>query len=358
MKKHLIALSAGLLGLTSLAQAQSSVTLYGVVDAAVTYVNASGKGSKTAMDSSGMNSSRYGLLGNEDLGGGLAAGFTLEGDAYPNDGHLGTTTTDNKTPGTTALFGRRAFINLTSQTLGEVRLGRDYTSTYWNLSGFDPFTHLGLGSATTFELTYAGTTTTAVRTSNSVFYLTPNTLGGFFAEANYAFGNQPNGAAGGTGHDGDFGGIRIGYEGHGAKVAASASKTTYVLGDVREANVGGTYDFHIIKAYALYQQAQQSGAVSHTQGTVLLGGIIPVGVNAIRFSALHLHEHGNSSMDSTLLAIGFIYNMSKRTQLYTTYAHIDNHKNAAYAESETSGAVSPTPGGNVNGIQIGLSTKF
>ncbi|MGI4814293.1 MAG: porin [Janthinobacterium lividum] len=358
MKKHLIAASAGVLGWASLAHAQSSVTLYGVVDAAVSYVNAGGKGGKTAMDSSGMNSSRYGLLGNEDLGGGLSAGFTLEGDAYPNNGTTGVTNTNNQASGAgaTAIFGRRSFVNLTSATLGEVRLGRDYTATYWNLAGFDPFTHLGLGSATTFELTYAGVT--SVRNANSVYYLTPNTLGGFFGEANISFGNNPSGAAGGTGHDGDYGGLRIGYEGHGAKVAASVSKATYEAGDVREANFGGTYDFHIIKTYALYQQAQQSGLVSHTQGTILLGGVIPVGVNAIRFSALHLHEHGDSSKDAMMVAIGFIYNMSKRTQLYTTYAHIDNHKNAAYSESETSGALAPTPGGNVNGFQIGLSTKF
>ncbi|MGI4815513.1 MAG: porin [Janthinobacterium lividum] len=354
MKKSYIAVSAGLLGLTSLAHAQSSVTLYGVVDAAVTYVHASGQGNKFSMDSSGLNSAVYGMTGTEDLGGGLSANFTLEGDINPPSGTGGTTGVNNQTT-SSAIFGRRSFVSLKSETFGEVRLGRDYTTTYLSNAIYDPFTDLGIGSAAPLQLTYAGVP--SVRTSNSVFYLTPDTLGGFFGEAEYAFGNNPIDMTDGTGHDGDFAGVRLGYEGHGANAAVAYSKATFEGGDVREFNAGGTYDFKIIKAYALYQQASVGGPAAATQSTTLLGGIIPIGVNAVRFSAIRFHEHGDSSLDALKFTVGYIYNLSKRTQLYGTYSFLGNHKNATNGLQQDEFLV-PSAGGTVNGAQIGISTKF
>ncbi|PXW25754.1 Outer membrane protein (porin) [Paraburkholderia caballeronis] len=356
MKKRKIFVSAALLGsATSVTYAQSSVTIYGVLDAAVTYAHASGAGSKFSMDSSGLSSSKFGLIGTEDLGGGLSAGFTLEGDIYPTNGTGGTASVDNTAAATSSLFGRRSFVSLKSKQYGEIRLGRDFSPTYWNLFLFDPFVLLGVGSSSVFTLASAGVT--AARTSNSVFYLTPDTLGGFFAEGDYAFGNKPYDLADGTGHDGNFAGLRLGYEGHDLRVAAAMSNVTYKVGDIREINVGGTYDFKIIKAYGLYQNVRV-GSSGRIQSTYLLGGMIPVGPDAIRFSVNRLHEHGDSSRDAMLFAVGYIYNLSKRTSLYGTAAFMANHSKAAYAMSQTSGALTPEAGGNDTGVQFGIVTRF
>lgn len=355
MRKSIV-LPAIVSALPFAAWAQSSVTLYGTMDTSVAYVKASGQGSKTSLEDSSENASRFGFIGTEDLGGGLSAGFTLESDIFPSNGLGGTTNTNNQKSGVaTAMFNRRSFISLTSKTYGELRLGRDYSPSYWNLAKYDPFVHEGLGSAAVRDLTDTGIT--GVRTSNTAFYLTPDTLGGFFGEVAYGVGNNPQNLPDGTGHDGNYAGFRVGYIGHGANVAIAAGKTTYQAGDVRVLNFGGKYDFKVFTVYGFYQQAEVGGAASQTQSTILLGGMIPVGVNAVRFSAIEQHIHGNSSLDSQQLAIGYVYNLSKRTSLYATYAFLNNHKNAKGGLQETS-ILAPQPGGNVNGVQVGISTLF
>ncbi|RQO47193.1 porin, partial [Variovorax sp. KBW07] len=127
MKKSLTALAA--LAVTGLASAQSSVTLFGVIDAGVSYqsatsrdpvTGASSKQSQWSLANSGYNSSRIGFRGTEDLGGGLAASFWLEAPISNDDGANGISN-----------FNRRSTVSL-SGGFGEVRLGRDYTATFWN----------------------------------------------------------------------------------------------------------------------------------------------------------------------------------------------------------------------------------
>ncbi|MBS0426723.1 MAG: porin, partial [Proteobacteria bacterium] len=138
------------LAVAGVASAQSSVTLFGIVDASISgyssksnlymdplvyladplaYFGQPGsvKQSKTALANSGYNTSRIGFRGTEDLGGGLAASFWLEAGISNDDGKKGI---DN--------FNRRSTVSL-SGGFGEVRLGRDYTPTFWNDTVFDPF---------------------------------------------------------------------------------------------------------------------------------------------------------------------------------------------------------------------------
>jgi general bacterial porin, GBP family len=122
MKKLLLA--AGVMTLLSgESYAQSSVTLYGVVDTAVIYGNnmATGKpgqgSSGVEMDSGGTHASRWGLKGTEDLGGGNSAIFLLED---------GFSSANGKLSNSGVLFGRQAYVGLSSQTWGEITLGRQY----------------------------------------------------------------------------------------------------------------------------------------------------------------------------------------------------------------------------------------
>src|ERR1700748_2322615 len=117
MKKSLITLAVlGLGTAATAAQAQSSVTLYGLIDAGVTYVNstktANGGHSLIAEQdgaTAGLSGSRWGMRGNEDLGGGLAAIFVLESGFSYNNGTSGQGG---------ALFGRQAFVGLSSTQYG------------------------------------------------------------------------------------------------------------------------------------------------------------------------------------------------------------------------------------------------
>lgn len=100
------------------AQAENSVTLYGVIDDSIQYVhNSSGASTQIGMVANQISGSRWGLLGSEDLGGGLRAVFRLENGFNPNTGKLGQGG---------LLFGRQAYVGLSSQTYGQLTLGRQY----------------------------------------------------------------------------------------------------------------------------------------------------------------------------------------------------------------------------------------
>jgi GBP family porin len=101
----------------TMAHAQSSVTLYGLIDAGITYTNNQGGHANWQQSTGAVNGSRWGLRGAEDLGGGLKAIFTLENGFGINNGTL-------KQNGRE--FGRQAFVGLSSDQFGTVTLGRQY----------------------------------------------------------------------------------------------------------------------------------------------------------------------------------------------------------------------------------------
>jgi general bacterial porin, GBP family len=109
----------------SAANAQSSVTLYGLIDAGIAYTNDVANGptghgsSRVALTSGNINGSRFGLRGSEDLGGGLKAVFVLENGFNVNNGTLGQNS---------RLFGRQAFVGLSANDYGTVTMGRQYDS--------------------------------------------------------------------------------------------------------------------------------------------------------------------------------------------------------------------------------------
>ncbi|WP_321896950.1 porin [Burkholderia cepacia] len=118
MKKSVVCLAA-LGGLTGGAYAQSTVTLYGLVDDGIAYVNNVGGHKLYEASSGNLQASRWGLRGSEDLGGGLKAIFTMEGGFNTNTGVLGQGGD---------LFGRQVFVGLSSDHLGTVTFGRQYDS--------------------------------------------------------------------------------------------------------------------------------------------------------------------------------------------------------------------------------------
>lgn len=180
MKKTLFALVMAGAYVTS-AQAQSSVTLYGILDEGVMFLsNAGGAtgGRKITLDSTnGISSSRWGLRGTEDLGGGLQAIFTLEPGVNLNTGAFA----QGGTP-----FGRQAFVGLNSNRFGSLTLGRQYDMVFYFAQ---PVTGLGsqAGSTAFMHPGDLDNTGNSVRVNNSVRYMSPN-YSGFTFGGEYSVG--------------------------------------------------------------------------------------------------------------------------------------------------------------------------
>ncbi|MGI4857822.1 MAG: porin [Janthinobacterium lividum] len=183
MKKSLLAL--GVLGtMAGAAHAQSSVTLYGLIDAGVTYANNSGGGKRFAMTSGAVNGSRWGLRGAEDLGNGLKAIFVLEnGFSIAN----GTSSQNGRE------FGRQAYVGLSSAQAGTVTLGRQYDSV---VDYMGPMSLTGTGSGGTyFAHPYDNDNLdNSFRISNSVKYQSVD-YNGFKFGGLYGFSNDASGFA-------------------------------------------------------------------------------------------------------------------------------------------------------------------
>jgi len=390
MKKSIVALSA--LTVAGLASAQSSVRLFGALDAGVSYYDAkttnlttgaSTKQSSWRQSSSGYNSSRLGFLGTEDLGGGLAAGFWLEmglnndtGDAGQAAG-VGSGGSTAGVPNTgPALFNRRSTVSL-SGPLGEVRLGRDYTPSFWNDTVFDPFGTNGVG---TNLLTSAHTgDLNSIRTSNSVGYFLPADLGGFYGQFQYGISEnvKTTGVASSDAGRGVAG--RLGYTNGPVNLALAYGQSTVLdipaisQSKVTTANLGAHYDFGIIKAFVQLSQIKyttdfntpQAGTELKRNG-YLIGLTAPVGPGVIRASYTVAKDSlsGVPDPEASKLSIGYVHNLSKRTALYATASRINN-KNGQRINFGGSGTafLTTTPGnvqsaGVANGYDMGIRHAF
>ncbi|KVL46543.1 hypothetical protein WT01_36320 [Burkholderia cepacia] len=184
MKQSLcLALSLGALGTSSVGYAQSSVTLYGVIDEGFQFTSNAGGNRGYRMVSGDTVGSHWGLKGSEDLGGGLKAIFQLENGFDINTGAIGQSS---------RLFGRQAYAGLASDRYGTLTLGRQYDPTIDLWSSFTaPGNWIGNLGAHPHDSDNADW---SVRIQNSVKYVSP-TVSGFTAEALYGFSNEAGGFA-------------------------------------------------------------------------------------------------------------------------------------------------------------------
>ena len=348
MKKSLVALAA--LALAGIASAQSSVTLFGIVDAGISYNDTksnlangtSVKRSQWTQSNSGYNSSRLGFRGTEDLGGGLAASFWLEAALGNDTGAAGGGGTINAAAGTSSasqLFNRRSTVSL-SGAFGEVRIGRDYTATFWNDTVFDPFGTNGVGSNVLFGAHLATVAPYAdsnyVRANNTVAYFLPTNLGGFYGQVQYGLAEQVKLTGTNVSNNGRYVGGRFGYANGPVDVALAygESTTNDVItssNKVKTANLGASYDFGVVKAFTELSQFKLSSGIATTVldnskvNGLLIGATAPIGAGLIRasFSTARVSIPG-ADPRADKFALGYVHNLSKRTALYATYAHVNN----------------------------------
>ena len=186
-KRILVAAVLGSIGVA--AHAQSSVTLYGLIDAGVSYVNHAGPNSKSLVKfGDGVaQGSRWGIKGSEDLGNGLKAIFTLENGFNVNDGTLGQGGRE---------FGRQAFVGLTKDGMGTVTFGRQYSMSTDVLANYTTGGNTVAGNYA-YHINDVDQLTSS-RVDNSVKFQSANFAGVTFG-ALYGFSNQAGAFAGAQG---------------------------------------------------------------------------------------------------------------------------------------------------------------
>lgn len=290
MKKTLIALAA--VAATGVAFAQSSVTLYGVADAAL--VKSTGS-SATLSSSGGMNNgtSRWGVRGTEDLGGGLKAGFNYEAGLSLNDGSV------NQSGGN--YFSRAAWMNL-SGGFGELRLGRTLNPSFfaaaaWELTGTANY------SAVVGQF---GAVLGGIRNSSQIAYTTPN-MGGFSATLGYIL----KGNNGGENAKVDLNAI---YKNGPLAVALGYNK---VQNAEKNIHVGANYNFGAFRV---------AGAIIDPAGDAK-GFAIGGGMNAGPVSLVLDIARDTEAKDTNVL-FEVKYPLSKRTFAYGAFLRDGEGKNA------------------------------
>jgi len=341
---------------TNAALAQSSVNIYGIMDAAFVGESGGTAGHVNKITSGAASASRIGFKGNEDLGNGMAAFFTLETGARIDTGELDAANT---------IFNRQAFVGLKTNA-GSVALGRQYTPYHLMLvSVIDPF---GTG--------YAGTSKNLlpdngsnIRTSNTITYASPKAHG-LSAELAYSAGEQAVLSAGRQ-YGGD-----IAYENGPLTLALAynAKNTDVVATNVnhdigRNVLLGGNYDFKVIRVYVGYEidkgfnsatlgnSNNPYGGVKPTPSTngrdLIVGFTAPFGPGKLMFSTQRKDDRTSFNQDATEWGIGYLYSLSKRTGLYAAYAHINNKNGAGYTVANNSES-----GTGNTGYNLGIRHTF
>jgi predicted porin len=392
LKRYLIPLAA--IAATGVASAQSSVTLFGTIDLGYESVKTN-TGRVSGLAPSANSSSKIGFRAIEDLGGGTSAIAWLESalNAASGIGSSGTNTRNQAPKDVLAgglTFNRRATVGLAGGW-GELRLGRDYTPSYWNFANYDPFGNNSVGAALN-AYSGDGSVSTFVRASNSVGYLLPANLGGFFGQAMYAFGNRATSdtqavpAAYGTSpvntkNNGRHMSVRFGYGQGPLNTAVSYGRTTYAAGtnpvnlggfvstsgNVTHMNIGGSYRISIVNAMAQYsrQKAEDFGApgVSRTATGLVVGADVGVGAGDFLASYSTVKIDGFDARGKKF-ALGYVYNLSKRTAVYGIFSHVSNSGGSSFdAGSFSSGGLTAPAGpqnvnGSSTGMDIGLRHAF
>ncbi|MFY3140240.1 porin [Achromobacter xylosoxidans] len=358
MKKTLLA-AALLAGFAGVAQAETSVTLYGIIDTGIGYNKISGagdlNGSRIGMINGVQNGSRWGLRGSEDLGDGLRAVFQLESGFNSGNGN---SAQDGR------LFGRQATVGLASDSWGQLDFGRQTNIASKYFGSIDPF---GAG----FNVANIGTGMSAANTArydNMVMYQTPS-FSGFQFGVGYSFSADDRNS------DARRSGFRTADN-----VRAITTGLRYVNGPLnvalsydqlkasnkqfqeevdatpRSYMIGGSYDFEVVKLALAYARttdgwfttsnpAGASGTLANGNdlgftnnafadgfkaNSYMLGLSAPIGGASSLFGSWQRVDPSNDKLtgdDSTMnvYSLGYTYDLSKRTNLYAYGSYSKNY---------------------------------
>jgi predicted porin len=377
---------ASLLALTGLAiasasgtvQAQSSVTVYGLMDTgieSISNVGSSGFRLNRVPSNTATIPSRAGFRGREDLGGGLAAIFTLEMGIAPDTGASGQGG---------RLFGRQALVGL-SGDWGAVTLGRQYTMTFWSLLESDVFgpSVYGIGALDAYIPN--------ARADNSIVYrgkFSNVSVGASYSLGRDTVATTPLSPAG-TGCAGENGadaracrewsamvkydtpawGAAIAYDRfNGRAVTTAAGLTGPVFGNLDSADKSDTRV--MLNGYANIGPVKLGAGVirRNNEGTLPTppkSNLLYVGAAYTLSPAVMFDGHiakldykGGNTADATLVAVRSWYRFSKRTSVYAQVGHIRNGSASAVSVSSGAPGSNPAAGGSQTGTMLGIYHSF
>jgi len=371
MKRTLV---AALLGCTAIsALAQSSVTIYGVIDAGVGVVE-NGNARSTQLMSGVANGSRLGFRGIEDLGGGLRATFVLENGFAADNGSV--------TQGG-VFFGRQSFVGLSSTSGWSLTAGRHNSPLNTSMITADPFnwqyfgntvgTGLGVHESPG-ETPASGGWQGNSRVNNSV--LGKYTYGPVSAELMRGFGDEN------TKGNGELWSGGVTYaSGPWLITAAYGSFKQFAGSTVAGADpqtesqyvVGASYDFKVVKVSAGYYQFNPSNA-NRTPGapnaldprfdkgsTYWIGARAPLPFGVLLVNVMKSTYEYATRADGEGVTFGAAYEylLSKRTSLYASYGQVNNNATGLVSLAAAIPFIAPTAAGNdLRGYAVGIRHFF
>jgi predicted porin len=253
---------------------------------------------------------------------------------------------------------------------GEVRLGRDYTATFWNWTVFDPFGTNGVGASTNLGLEVAGLVPggsygTLVRANNVIGYFLP-AMGGFYGQIQQSAGENTNGNK--------YTGFRLGYAA-GPFNFAGAWGTTEVTPSIDgdNWNIAGSWKTGFGMFSAFFGMIEV-GSLEQTNW--YLGYQLPIGAFTLKASWGDVERDGVpagvicpptgaatgtcvADGNADQLALGFTYDLSKRTALYGTYSAISNDGTRFRAgQNQNPGTTYNNLGKDSMGYEFGVRHSF
>ena len=308
MKKSLIALAV--LAASGAAMAQSTVTLYGVIDAYLGSAKTdtglvNGSVTQTVLNGGNFNGNRWGLKGTEDLGGGLKANFQLENGFNIDNGSLGQGG---------LMFGRQAWVGL-SGGFGAVKVGRVYTA-YDDVNGqFNGAFDSGFSPSGNVMKSVGYTS----RANNGLRYETP-AFGGLTAALSYGLGE--NAAPGVDAGSNTALNVAFASGPISASLGYQVEKATGNAESVKFTRLGAGYDLGMAFLKASYGKVENMAAVSGADATEYQIGVdVPVGA-ALTLSGSYAKSDDNAKAgDASRKGFGLAakYTLSKRTFVYAGY---------------------------------------
>lgn len=327
MKKSLIALAI-LASTSGAAMAQSSVSIYGVVDMGF-QSQSDGVNRTNSIDSGMANGTRLGFKGTEDLGNGLKAGFVLETGLEADTGG------DSNFTGA---WGEQSIVYLQGDSWGKVTLGHQFSPIRNSLLSVDPFTTSYTGDARYVFNNFQN------RVKNAVSY-SSNNYGGFSGNVVYGAGEVP-----GDNSARRTLGFNVNYASGPVAATLAYNKLNGLSGQdaQKQLFLGGTYDFGVVKAHLGYGDYKEG---AFKQRSYLMGVSAPVGQNGKVLASYNLSDvRSFDEADSAQLSVGYTHDLSKRTYVYSMYSHMKNDDNVGLRVAQN--------GKNGNTFQVGVRHSF
>lgn len=348
----------------ALALAQGTVTVYGITDVSVLRGTGS-VANRVQLASGGMDLSRLGLSGAEDLGNGYKATFGLEADVVVDSGRGVPSNADNQPIPNSApllgaqglLFDRLAVVGMQAPW-GGFRVGRDYTPSFVVQALYDPGGAGGqLGTQSTYGSIVFNSQPAAVRASNSIAIAIGELRDGPLLHLSYALGENPSNS-GATRHDGEYRGARLAYTKPAVDVALGYGVyKVSSLGDIRQLVLGGKFTVRDTTLW-LEHLREWTGNSDRMHGS-MIGLSHTIGPWWLRTSLSHSarSSFAGAPVGTTLKAVaGVAYNFSKRTAVYGNLARTRNSHGATQLPNTAIAQTAPNHGGT--GQELGVRHSF